>query len=560
MPASSRVASLLCVLVVAATASAQIVTFTPANLDRAVSPRNVAAGGDLVAFSSERYTPHPISFFDVDDGRVTSFEIPCDGCASGTNMTYVEDLAFGADGNAWFLYTVVASDGSPLSGGNNNFIGRMTPAGAFTRFAVPTMNAFRRYFNRTGYAQIARGPDGMWFTENEGQKVGRVSYDGTITEFPLAPFSNPSGIVAGPDGNLWFTETASSKVGRITTAGALTELALPANSFPIGIAASGASLYVTARGRKTLQRVTTSGTVTEMPMPPGGNGLFIESVLAGDTSGATLFITDPDLGAIDWLDADGLHTAKAPANEHPFDLALVEKNLELQGWASATDDNFVDVALHFEVAPAPGCEAPPTPHLENERSSLGGIANATIAVVNAALYEQRVDASGGTPPYTFRVVDGALPPGVALAPNGDITGTPTTAGTYEYTVEATDSKGCKRNALGPFVMEVVSDCSYVTIGWFGRNFVPKLGTSAKGAANVSLNVQPPLEAVRIDGLPPGMGWEAAGQTILISGVPEVEASRTFDIEIEVTDSNGCTRTETLKMEVQKSKAKASRPK
>jgi hypothetical protein len=41
---------------------------------------------------------------------------------------------------------------------------------------------------------------------------------GSITEFPLrATNSGPLGITAGPDGRLWFTEADGNKIGRITS-------------------------------------------------------------------------------------------------------------------------------------------------------------------------------------------------------------------------------------------------------------------------------------------------------------------------------------------------------
>ena len=54
------------------------------------------------------------------------------------------------------------------------------------------------------------GPDGnLWFTESLGNRIGRITTAGVMTEFPRhRPGSRPSGIVAGPDGNLWFTEQA----------------------------------------------------------------------------------------------------------------------------------------------------------------------------------------------------------------------------------------------------------------------------------------------------------------------------------------------------------------
>src|SRR5205085_10547607 len=55
-------------------------------------------------------------------------------------------------------------------------------------------------------------------------------------------------------------------------------------------------------------------------------------------------------------------------------------------------------------------------------------------------YSQAVTASsagGGTGPFQFSLSDGALPPGLSLAQNGLLSGAPTTAGTYSFTITAT---------------------------------------------------------------------------------------------------------------------------
>src|SRR5579883_1574054 len=70
--------------------------------------------------------------------------------------------------------------------------------------------------------QITIGRDGnLWFTELDGNKIGRISPDGQhIKEFALQqPQSSPAGITSGPDGNLWFTELNGDKIGRITSGG-----------------------------------------------------------------------------------------------------------------------------------------------------------------------------------------------------------------------------------------------------------------------------------------------------------------------------------------------------
>jgi hypothetical protein len=68
----------------------------------------------------------------------------------------------------------------------------------------------------------------------------------------------------------------------------------------------------------------------------------------------------------------------------------------------------------------------------------------TTAAPGAAIGTAYVDdlgpsAHGGTPPYTFAVTSGALPPGLTLSAGGRISGTPTKAGNFSFTVTVADS-------------------------------------------------------------------------------------------------------------------------
>lgn len=66
----------------------------------------------------------------------------------------------------------------------------------------------------------------------------------------------------------------------------------------------------------------------------------------------------------------------------------------------------------------------------------------TDALPHATLghsYTVRLEATGGAPPHTWRVADGALPPGLALQPDGTISGVPTAAGNYAFAAEVRDS-------------------------------------------------------------------------------------------------------------------------
>jgi hypothetical protein len=58
--------------------------------------------------------------------------------------------------------------------------------------------------------------------------------------------------------------------------------------------------------------------------------------------------------------------------------------------------------------------------------------------VTGNAYKTKLKANGGTPPVTWSIVGGALPPGLAMDSGGTISGTPTTVGVSGFTVQATD--------------------------------------------------------------------------------------------------------------------------
>lgn len=58
---------------------------------------------------------------------------------------------------------------------------------------------------------------------------------------------------------------------------------------------------------------------------------------------------------------------------------------------------------------------------------------------NYIIYSQALSASGGQPPYYWTNISGALPSELFLSTNGVISGTPTTNGTFNFTVKVTDA-------------------------------------------------------------------------------------------------------------------------
>jgi len=67
--------------------------------------------------------------------------------------------------------------------------------------------------------------------------------------------------------------------------------------------------------------------------------------------------------------------------------------------------------------------------------SPASLPNATVGTA----YSQTLSASGGTAPYTFSAT-GSTPPGMTLGASGTLSGTPTTAGDFNFTAVATDAQ------------------------------------------------------------------------------------------------------------------------
>ncbi len=162
----------------------------------------------------------------------------------------ISDIAAGPDGNIWFTEY------------NGNRIGRITPFGVVTEFTAGISAGAGPY-------GITAGPDGnLWFTEAAGNRIGRITPTGVVTEYSagISPNSRPNFITAGPDGNLWFTEYNGHRIGRITTSGVVTEFSagMSPAAFPerITVGPDGALWFTEYTGNR-IGRITMAGVITE---------------------------------------------------------------------------------------------------------------------------------------------------------------------------------------------------------------------------------------------------------------------------------------------------------
>jgi virginiamycin B lyase len=90
----------------------------------------------------------------------------------------------GADGNLWIAA--------------KSAIVRMSPQGVMTSFPLPDQVG--------GALRIVRGIGGdLWFVEEQGGHVGRITPAGTMTLLPRI-LDAPTRIVEGPDGHMRVAE------------------------------------------------------------------------------------------------------------------------------------------------------------------------------------------------------------------------------------------------------------------------------------------------------------------------------------------------------------------
>ncbi|MHC4714983.1 MAG: putative Ig domain-containing protein, partial [Planctomycetota bacterium] len=157
-------------------------------------------------------------------------------------------------------------------------------------------------------------------------------------------------------------------------------------------------------------------------------------------------------------------------------------------------------------------------------------------------YSETLAATGGVTPYSWSIVSGSLPAGLSLnSGTGEISGTPTTGGTSNFTVRATDSNtpaDTDDQALSIYVPDdLVVTTSSLPDGQVGVGYSETLAATG--------GVTPYSWAVVVGSLPAGLSLNSS--TGEISGTPTSEETANFTVE--VTDSNTPADTDTQALSI-----------
>ncbi|MBB2145369.1 T9SS type B sorting domain-containing protein [Pedobacter sp. LMG 31464] len=91
------------------------------------------------------------------------------------------------------------------------------------------------------------------------------------------------------------------------------------------------------------------------------------------------------------------------------------------------------------------------------------LSGATLSAATVAInYQQTITATGASGTYLYSSTD-VLPPGITLATNGVLSGTPTTAGVYNFSIKATDQT-CFNTATANFSITVAKGSQSIVFG------------------------------------------------------------------------------------------------
>jgi gliding motility-associated-like protein len=192
--------------------------------------------------------------------------------------------------------------------------------------------------------------------------------------------------------------------------------------------------------------------------------------------------------------------------------------------------------VYYVAAVETGCVA------ESDLDSVKVTVNPTLVFTSTTLsnglvgkaYTKQIDpATGGVPPYTYALAVGStLPAGLSISSSGLISGVPSSAGTFTFSVVAKDAAGC--TAVANYTLRIAAVLTF-PVAALPNGMVGKIYPSTALPTPTGGTTPYTFAAVNV---PPGLSLDPA--TGVFTGTPNTAG--TYTIPVTVTDADGNTVT------------------
>ncbi len=430
-----------------------------------------------------------------------------------------QGITTGAEGDIWF--TEFSADA----------IGRATPSGTVTQFktgipagAEPTA--------------IALGHEGdLWFTLDDsgseigsGSTIGRITPQGKVTLFGSGSLSGlPDGIAAGPEGDMWFTELESSKIGRITPSGEMEE-------FRVGELGGETPLAITAGAEGNMW--FTQGESNEIGRIGTGSGASRPTVTKlTPTSGSAEGGTEVTIS--------GLNLEHASAVDFGTTAALEVKPVSASTLIAIAPPGTAGKTVNVTVSTTDGTSAISRADRFKYLANPLKLEPKSLKLATAGVpYTDTLRGSGGSEPYTFKLVSGTLPAGIELTAGGELLGTPEAAGTSTFVVKVTDSSDPALTATREYTLETQLDITPTSLGRMTAGSpVSKTLSVTGGTAPYTLSL------LGLDTIGLEFSFDAVTGQGLLSGVPTTAGTYTLTAQASDSSSPQGSGTRTFKVKI-----------